>query len=161
MPTVFVASTKLTLLFSWWSTDTVFSFLVTLLVLFSLTVLNQYLGALKFQLDQQKSRRESHEDVPHFDPLPSCWPRNRASKDRVSPLPMNIEFDDDSTTHTDAGPTIPSSGFRYRLCPDDTDRPNQITSDLKRWSAAKRRSWRQGCMLALFEGVRAFLSYTL
>lgn len=161
MPTVFVASTRVTLLFAWWSTDSVFSFFVTLLVLFSLTVLNQYLGALKLQLDRKRARRESQEDVPHFDSLPSSWPRNRASKDRVSPLPLNIEFNDDGTSRTDASPTIPSSEFRYRLCPDDTDGSHQITSDQRWWSAAKRRTWGHVCIIALVEGVRAFLSYAL
>lgn len=156
--TVFVASTRVTLLFSWWSTDSHFSFFLTLLVLFSLTVLNQYLGALKLQIDRKRVNSKVIDDVSRLDSLPSSWPRNRASKDRVSPLPLNIEIDDDAAPCTDASPTIP---FRYRLCPDDNDGSNQTSPDQSWRSATKSRTWGPVYIIALLEGVRAFLSYTL
>ncbi|OQD82135.1 hypothetical protein PENANT_c023G02138 [Penicillium antarcticum] len=97
MPMTLKSSTQITLLFSWWSTTTVISYVLTLLVLFILVLFNRFLGILKLHLDQRliNTDHDSNEP-PKLNLPPSRWDRNRSSKDRVSPLLPRMEENDDS-----------------------------------------------------------------
>ncbi|THC93615.1 hypothetical protein EYZ11_006899 [Aspergillus tanneri] len=104
MPSVFTASTKVTILFLGWTTSSTLSYLFTLIFLFLLAITNRFLAALKSQLERSWNR-PSQSAVPTLQPAPR---RARPAKDRQSPLPKYMEMS-------------PGEGIEDNTCPRDTD----------------------------------------
>ncbi|KAJ5194832.1 copper transporter crmD [Penicillium cinerascens] len=159
MSMVFTASTKVTLLFSWWSTTTVTSYIFTLLFLFLLALFNRFLGILKLRLDLK--RADPTQDlfkVPKLNLPPSRWPRNRKSKGRVSPLPRDVEINDDDTDRYGVFHSAPLLAPTSQLYSEES---HTVASHRTSLGPCGRWSLRQDGTSALLEGLRALFGYAL
>ncbi|KAJ5501164.1 Retrieval of early ER protein Rer1 [Penicillium expansum] len=94
MPSVFSASTEITILFTGWTTSTTTQYVFTLSFLFLLAIFNRFLGALKFQLEKSWSQ---HNSSPSALLLAPVNPRQSIRKAKLSPLPdyMHVHGDED------------------------------------------------------------------
>lgn len=130
MPMAFTISTKVTILFTWWSTTTVISYIFTLLLLFLLACFNRFLGGLKLRLDRRPNNLDYNlSDVPKLTLSLSRWTWNRNSKDRMSPLAPQLEVNHGDTDHYGAFPTAPllvPTSHAYSNQPEED--PNGIGS---------------------------------
>ena len=159
MSMVFTAGTKVTLLFSWWSTTTVTSYVFTLLFLFVLALFNRFLGILKLRLDLRRTDpTQDLFNVPKLNLPPSRWPPNRNSKDRVSPLPRDAEVNDNDTDRYGAFPSAPLLAPTSRLC---SEKSHAVASHPSSLGPCGRWSMRQDGTSALLEGLRALIGYAL
>ncbi|KAK9850420.1 hypothetical protein MYU51_012417 [Penicillium brevicompactum] len=161
MPMVFTASTQVTLLFSWWSTTTAFSYVFTLLFLFLLVLLNKFLGILKLQLDQQPTNTDhkTHEAL-KLDLPSSRWARNRASKVRVSPLLPRVEANEDSD-HYGAVSSSPLLHPTPQLSSQPHGEEPHVNSQPRLFRSYRKWIWQQGSLSSLLEGLRALIGYAL
>ncbi|CAG8181805.1 unnamed protein product [Penicillium olsonii] len=161
MSMVFTASTKITLLFSWWSTTSVTSYILTLLFLFLLVLSNRFLGILKLRLDLRRTKSTSDApDVPKLS-LPSQWSRSRHSKDRVSPLPSDIEHNNhNEIDHYGSLPSAPLLAPISRL-PGSRDEGHITTSHVETFRPRRKWDWKQDGVRSLLEGLRALIGYAL
>ncbi|KAJ6109857.1 copper transporter crmD [Penicillium sp. IBT 16267x] len=144
MQMVFTLNTKVTILFSWWTTTTVISYVLTLLLLFVLACINRFLGILKLQLDQRPNNLD-HEvsDMPKLALPLARWTRNRNSKDRMSPLPPHVEVNHNDTDRYGAFPTAtllgPTSPPYPNQCEDAFD---VINSHPRSFRPHRKWCWR-------------------
>lgn len=163
MSMVFTASTKITLLFSWWSTTTVTSYIFTLFSLFLLVLFNRFLGILKLRLDLR--RTDSTYDLPDVPKLslPSQWTRNRHSKDRISPLPPDVEpnNNDNEIDRYGSFPSAPLLAPTSRLPAGFPEGGHIAASHVKTFGPRRRWNWQQDGMGSLLEGLRALIGYAL
>ncbi|EPS31138.1 putative copper transporter crmD [Penicillium oxalicum] len=165
MPMVFTFSTKVTILFSWWSTSTVVSYVISLFFLILLALFNRFLGILKLQLDRTPTH--SHykpSDVPKLSLPPSRWTQNQSSKDRGSPLPPQLEVNHDTDGHA-AFPSTPSLGPTPHLYSDQREQESHGVDSHPRFDHSLRPhrkwNWSQDIIGSMLEGVRALTGYAL
>ncbi|KAJ5645842.1 copper transporter crmD [Penicillium lividum] len=158
MPVIFNLSTKVTILFSWWSTTTVISYVLTLLLLFLLACFNRFLGILKLQLHQRPNDlNHDLNDVPDLTLLLSRWTRNRNSKDRMSPLPPQVVFNNNDTDRYDAVPTAPLLGITSQPYFNQCDEDSQPSL----FRLHRKWSWQYDGTSSLLEGLRAPIGFGL
>lgn len=163
MPMVFTLSNKVTVLFSSWSTTTVISYSLTLLLLFLLAWFNRFLGILKLQLDKRPNGLDhALSDVPRLTLPLSHWTQNRNSKDRMSPLPPHVEANPNEPDRHDAFPTAPLLGPTSQpysnQCEEESDMINyhpRLVRTYRKWS------WQHDGTSSLLEGLRALIGYGL
>ncbi|KAJ5652250.1 copper transporter crmD [Penicillium longicatenatum] len=163
MSMVFNLSTKVTILFSWWSTTTVTSYVFSLLFLFFLTLFNRFLGILKLQLDRRPINSDHDvSDVPKLKFPPSHWVRNRSSKDRMSPLPPHVEVNHDNSDCCGDLPSTPLLGPTLQPYSDQREQESYVASSHPRLLRPNRRcNWQQDITSSLLEGLRALIGYAL
>jgi hypothetical protein len=164
MASTFSASTKVTILFTGWTTSTPTRYILTLILLFLLAVLNRFLGALKFQLEQSWTH---HNPVPPALKLTAIHSRRDVQKAKLSPLPiyMRAHGGEDETIEE----TLP-------VAYDDDERGRSSTPLLERgtplrkwscrvrlpsWEAGGRWSLRKDGVRGLLELARALIGYLL
>ncbi|KAJ6030562.1 uncharacterized protein N7446_000373 [Penicillium canescens] len=164
MASTFSASTEVTILFTGWTTSTPTRYILTLILLFLLAVLNRFLGALKFQLEQSWNHRNP---IPPALKLTAIHSRRDIHKAKLSPLPnymrvhgcedeaieetRPVAYDDDergrSATHPlERGAPLRKWSYRVRL-------PS--------WEASGRWSLRKDGVRGLLELARALIGYLL
>ncbi|KAJ5307413.1 copper transporter crmD [Penicillium atrosanguineum] len=129
------------------STTTVTSYVFSLLFLFLLTLFNRFLGISKPQLGRRPSN--SDHDVSEF-------------KDRVSPLPPQVEVKHNDTDCYGAFPSAPLLGPTSQLYSDQREEKSYVTNSHPRLLGPyKRRSSERDVMSSLLEGLRALMGYAL
>ncbi|KAJ5701253.1 copper transporter crmD [Penicillium malachiteum] len=162
MSMVFTLSTKVTILFSWWTTTTTISYVISLLFLFVLALFNRFLGVWKPQLIKKPSDFPDS-SVPKLSLPPSRWYRNRSFKDHVSPLPLQID-DHRNDTEGRALPSAPLLGPTTQLypepCEQDSD-DDHCPRFFRSFRPHRRWNWAQDITGSLLEGIRALTGYTL
>jgi hypothetical protein len=156
MASTFSASTKVTVLFTGWTTSTPTQYILTLLLLFLLAILNRFLGALKFQLDQSWTQ---HNPVPPALKLTAIRSRRDIHKAKLSPLPNYMRIH--GGENEDIEETLP-------VAYDDDDGMGRSTAHLlergtpqRKWSCGFRLpSWRASGKWSLQkDGVRGLLEF--
>ncbi|KAJ5402407.1 uncharacterized protein N7487_008303 [Penicillium crustosum] len=163
MPSVFSASTEITILFTGWTTSTTTQYIFTLTFLFVLAIFNRFLGALKFQLEKSWSRNTSSSQTLLLAPVN---PRRNVRKAKLSPLPdyMRVYGDED-----DGEETLPISNNDNETRNASMGHPKedslQNRTSLKHllpsWKASGRWSFRKDGTRALLECARALIGYFL
>ncbi|CAG8390098.1 unnamed protein product [Penicillium salamii] len=95
MPFIFSTDTKITIFFPGWTTSSTTQYILTLVFLFILAILNRFLGAFRFQLEQAWSHRESH-----LRKVEVAAPGNRPTKSKRNALPVytQVSESDDSVS---------------------------------------------------------------
>lgn len=157
----FTSSTQVTLLFSWWSTTTVTSYVLTLLVLFILVLLNRFLGILKLHLDQRPINKDhGSNEPPKLNLPPSRWAWNRRSKDRVSPLLPRMDENDDSERYG-AFQSAPLLQPTAQISSDRLERRPYVDLQPLLFRSRRPWSWKKDGAISVIEGLRAFIGYAL
>ncbi|KAJ5758449.1 copper transporter crmD [Penicillium odoratum] len=157
MPMIFSLSTKVTILFSWWSTTTVISYVLTLLLLFLLACFNRFLGILKLLHQRPNDLYHEIHDVPNLTLPLSRWTRNPNANDRMSPLPPQVVFNDNDTDRYDAFPTAPLLGPTSQPYSNQYDESSQPSS----YRSHRKLNWQHDGTSSLLEGLRALIGYGL
>jgi hypothetical protein len=156
MPAVFSISTRITVLFTGWTTSTTTQYILTLVFLFLLAIFNRFLGAFKFQLEQSWAHNDS---TPALNLAPG---HRKIPKAKLSPLPTYMRVNKDE----DEDPEEPSSLM------DDTDKstPNLLVTRSRKcvsvrhlfsWKANGYWSLQKDGTRSLIETVRALIGYLL
>lgn len=146
MPTVFTASTKITILFTGWTTSTTTQYTFTLIFIFLLAILNRFLGALKSQLELSWSQDTAHHQI------------NQKSKHSPIPEYLNLPEDDREERYLPVSVDHDTRNMSVGLLERVTSRSFQ-----KRfvWKASGAWTpWKDGPR-ALLEGARAVSGYFL
>ncbi|CAG8003335.1 unnamed protein product [Penicillium salamii] len=136
MPFVFSTDTKITIFFPGWTTSSITQYILTLVFLFVLAILNRFLGAFRFQLEQAWSNRESR-----LRKVEAEVSGNRPPKSKRNPLPVytQVNESDDSVS---AGREDSRRGFYA-------------------WKSSGPWGLRKDGTRALLEFGRAFIGYVL
>ncbi|KAJ5705225.1 hypothetical protein N7536_000914 [Penicillium majusculum] len=163
MPSVFSASTEITILFTGWTTSTTTQYVLTLTFLFVLAIFNRFLGALKFQLEKSWSQNTSSPQTLLLRPVNT---RQNIRKAKLSPLPdyMRVHGDED-----DDEETLPVSNNHNETRNASISHLKkgglQNRTSLKRlllsWKASGTWSFRKDGTRALLECARALIGYFL
>ncbi|KGO41492.1 Retrieval of early ER protein Rer1 [Penicillium expansum] len=156
MPSVFSASTEITILFTGWTTSTTTQYVFTLSFLFLLAIFNRFLGALKFQLEKSWSQ---HNSSPSALLLAPVNPRQSIRKAKLSPLPdyMHVHGDEDPEEVTlpvsNNENETRSTSLRY-LKGDGVRNRSSLKRLLPSWKASGTWSLRK-------DGTRGYICYFL
>ncbi|KAJ5571138.1 Ctr copper transporter [Penicillium sp. DV-2018c] len=149
MPAVFSTSTKITILFTGWTTTTIPQYLLTLTFLFILAILNRFLGALKYQLEQSWSKKDTLY-------LPRVT-KYQTRKAKLSPLQTytRIHVDDEEEEQSLPMNELP-------------DRPTPLKNEMRRrrcilpsWKASAPWGLQRDGVYAVLECTRAAIGYFL
>lgn len=146
MPFVFSTDTKITIFFTKWTTSSITQYILTLVFFFLLTIFNRFLGALKFQLEQVWSARESRIQRVELDPRK----KRRVPKTKRSPLPVY--------THV-SGHSEESLPMAHML--DSSMEGNRPQRSFRSWEASGAWSLRKDGTRGLLELGKAFIGYVL
>lgn len=157
MTSTFSTSTRVTLFFSDWTTDTPAKYFGTLLFLFTITLFNRFLGAWRSQLghkwanDSAQARQQVELRRRHKRSM------SRAKVEHQAP---------DVTTDGDFDETAPLSPVPPGM---DIEAGHVARSSTPGWMAVFGGRWRAGnpwrfnidCPRSLLEGLRAIIGYLL
>ncbi|PLB51535.1 hypothetical protein P170DRAFT_422544 [Aspergillus steynii IBT 23096] len=160
MPTVFTATTQVTILFTGWTTNSVPSYVLTLLVLFVLAILNRFLTAWKSQLERSWNLNQQGQG-PKTVTL-SAVPRrtgSRIAKERLSPLPRYMRIDEESHTDHHCGHDDNDTGDNGSA--SLLGRLRKYTPAVERWQASRKWSVRRDGLFSVLECVKAGIGYFL
>ncbi|KAF1966703.1 hypothetical protein BU23DRAFT_543953 [Bimuria novae-zelandiae CBS 107.79] len=160
MASTFSTSTRATLFFANWTTDTPAKYFGTLIFLFAVTLLNRFLGAWRSQLghkwanDAAEARRKLEQRREYRRSL------NRANLEYQSPDCLEGDSDDTDTEKAPLSPYPP--GLDVEAAEKKrNDTPTWMMVFGGRWQAGN--PWRVNIDLprAFLEGVRALIGYLL
>jgi hypothetical protein len=147
---VFSSSTQITFLFTGWTTSTTTQYTLTLIFLFLLAILNRFLSALNFQLEQSWSHPSTniariHRQKEKLSPIP-IYTRLNDEEEASLPSPLNNDINIDKADSKRARKSGCGCGFWKCLFS---------------WEASGKWSlWTDGTR-ALIESVRALIGYLL
>lgn len=163
MPSVFSASTEITILFTGWTTSTTTQYVFTLTFLFILAIFNRFLGALKFQLEKSWSQNTFS---PQTILLAPVNPRQTVRKAKLSPLPdyMRVhgnEDDDEETLPISNNDNETRNASIGHLKEDGRPNMTSLKRLLPSWKASGTWSFRKDGTRALLECARALIGYFL
>lgn len=163
MPSVFSASTEITILFTGWTTSTTTQYVFTLTFLFILAIFNRFLGALKFQLEKSWSQNTSS---PQTILLAPVNPRRNVQKAKLSPLPdyMRVhgdEDDDEETLPISNNDNETRNASISHLKEDGLRNMTSLKRLLPSWKTSGTWSFRKDGTRALLECARALIGYFL
>ncbi|KAJ5427163.1 hypothetical protein N7465_002233 [Penicillium sp. CMV-2018d] len=163
MPSVFSASTEITILFTGWTTSTTTQYVFTLTFLFILAIFNRFLGALKFQLEKSWSQ---HTPSPSTLLLRPVNTRQNIRKAKLSPLPdyMRVhadEEDEEETLPVSNNDNETQNASIRHLKEDGIRNRTSLTRLLPSWKASGTWSFRKDGTRALLECARALIGYFL
>ena len=160
MSTTFSTGTRVTLFFTEWTTTTIAAYVATVICLFFLTLLNRFLGALKFQterawLDQTQKRNTLL--------LPPGGRNTRPFfKAKSSPIPPYMIRENDPecdplTTQTNGE----SADVWSPKEQDPVSRHMSLRGMLGSWRPSGRWNIKKDGLRAILEFTRAFIGYIL
>lgn len=161
MSSTFSASTKVTLFFSEWTTDTPAKYFGTLIFLFLVTLLNRFLGAWRSQLghkwanDAADARRKLNQRREYKRSL-----RTAKLERRSSETCFDGEGEEFSTERAPLSPYPPEA---------DVEDGMEKRAEAPKWMAVFGGRWRAGnpwrvnidVPRSLLEGIRALIGYLL
>ncbi|KAF4766858.1 hypothetical protein N7455_005315 [Penicillium solitum] len=163
MPSVFSASTEITILFTGWTTSTTTQYVLTLTFLFVLAIFNRFLGALKFQLEKSWSQNTSSPQTLLLRPVNT---RQNIRKAKLSPLPdyMRVhgdEDDDEETLPVSNNHNETRNASISHLKKGGLQNRTSLKRLLPSWKASGTWSFRKDGTCALLECARALIGYFL
>ncbi|KAJ5931826.1 hypothetical protein N7516_006315 [Penicillium verrucosum] len=163
MPSVFSASTEITILFTGWTTSTTTQYILTLTFLFLLAIFNRFLGALKFQLEKSWSQQTPSPQTLLLAPVN---PRQNIQKAKLSPLPNYMRIHGDENEDEDTLP-VSNNDNETRNAPigylkgDSARNKTSLKRLLPSWKASGTWSFGKDGTRALLECARALIGYFL
>lgn len=164
MSTIFSTNTRITLFFTEWTTTTAAEYFGTILALFFLTVLNRFLGALKFQVERAWS-----DEPPKivFSPPPNGRNARASFKPkRPSPIPSYTVREDDCEWDPLAASM---QGETSNNSPEELDPKEQsqaarlslVQRMFGTWNPSAPWDFKKDVLRATLEFARAFIGYIL
>jgi hypothetical protein len=155
MPAVFSTSTQITVLFTGWTTSTATQYVLTLVFLFLLAILNRFLSALKFQLEQSWAHNDSTRTL-----NPAPIHRRDIQKAKRSPLPTYMRVNRNEDPEEESPLNDDTDKITTGLLEKDS-RKRVSLKQLFSWKASGHWSlWTDGTR-ALIESVRASIGFLL
>jgi len=146
MSSTFSSSTKVTLWFTYWTTTSTASYVLSLVLLFSLGMLNRFLGALKSQLERKWSETRHTKEVEHDRSHKQQWSR------ALRQQPVRLEEPEDKETEP-LSPTAPVH---------DAEKAHTRTHTRQKfWVASAPWNIKKDGTSAALEFVRALIAYML
>ena len=160
MSTIFSTDTRVTLFFTEWTTTTIAAYVATIICLFFLTLLNRFLGALKFQterawLDQAQKRNTLL--------LPPGGRNGRTFfKAKSSPIPPYMIKENDPECDPLTSQTNGESADAWSSNEKDpATRRLSLRWMFGYWQPSGRWNIKKDGLRAIMEFARAFIGYIL